>query len=134
MKALVNAPIQNTLDDRRLASLMKAAQDGSADAYIELLEEVAPRIRRIVRAHWRFVGNDDVEDIVQDVLLSLHRVRATYDPQRPFMPWLLAIIRNRIADGARRYTRRESQEVHVDEGSVTFSGDRSKSNAEVFGD
>jgi RNA polymerase sigma-70 factor, ECF subfamily len=63
------------------------------------------------------------EDLVQDILLSLHAVRSTYDPNRPFMPWLLAIIRSRLADGARRYARQCAREVHVDDPAVTF-GDR----------
>jgi RNA polymerase sigma factor (sigma-70 family) len=113
---------------------MQAAQAGNTDAYLELLAEIVPRIRRMVRAHWRFLGAEDVEDIVQDALLSLHAVRATYDPERSFMPWLLAIIRNRIADGARRYRRREAQEVHVEDWTVTFSRDSANSSAKVYGD
>jgi RNA polymerase sigma-70 factor (ECF subfamily) len=66
-----------------------------------------------------FSGAEDVEDLVQDILLSLHAVRSTYDPTRPFMPWLLAIIRNRLADGARRYARTAAHEVRVDD--VTFA-------------
>jgi RNA polymerase sigma-70 factor (ECF subfamily) len=51
---------------------------------------------------------------LQDVLLSLHAVRATYDPSRPFMPWVFAIVGNRLVDGARRYVRSSGREVHVD--------------------
>jgi hypothetical protein len=40
-----------------------------------------------------FLRIEDIEDIVQNILLSVHGVRATYDPQRPIMPWLLAIAR-----------------------------------------
>jgi len=90
--------------DRRVAGLMQAAQAGSAEAYVQLLHEITPRIRRIVRRrHGRGSGTEDVEDLVQDILLSVHAVRATYDPQRPFMPWLIAITRNRVhGDGSCR--------------------------------
>ena len=54
------------------------------------------------------------------MLLSLHAVRATYDSSRPFMPWLLAIVRNRLVDGARRYGE-ASDEVHIEDPDVTFS-------------
>ena len=37
------------------------------------------------------VPGDRVDDVVQDVLLTIHRARATYDPSRPFLPWLRAI-------------------------------------------
>src|SRR5881409_4465863 len=106
--------------DNRFAGLMQAAQAGDAEAYTQLLKEIAPRIRQIVRSGRRFLGAEDIEDLVQDVLLSVHSVRASYDPQRPFMPWLLAICRNRFADGARRYARSAAHEIHVENMAVTF--------------
>jgi RNA polymerase sigma-70 factor (ECF subfamily) len=108
-------------NDSRFASLMRAAQGGDSEAYAQLLHELTPRLRLIVRRHCQFPGIEDVEDVVQDVLLSLHAVRATYDPARPFMPWLLAITRNRLVDSARRHARRRDHEVTVDDLAVTFS-------------
>jgi RNA polymerase sigma factor (sigma-70 family) len=104
-----------------LGQLMQAAQQGDSDAYVELLRAVTPRIRQIVQHQRGFAGREEVEDLVQEILLSLHRVRASYDPSRPFIPWLLAIVRNRLADAARRYSRTASREVSMDESDVTFS-------------
>jgi RNA polymerase sigma factor (sigma-70 family) len=112
------------MDDRDLASLMRAVQAGDANAYVKLLKEIMPRVRHVVRSQRKFLKTEDIEDLVQDVLLSLHAVRGTYDPQRPFMPWLLAITRNRLADGARRYARHAAHEVQVDHLPVTFSQER----------
>lgn len=106
--------------DDALGQLMRAAQGGDATAYVELLRTVTPRIRQIVQHRRGFAGSDEVEDLVQEVLLSLHQVRASYDPARPFTPWLLAIVRNRLADGARRYSRTTAREVTIDEEDVTF--------------
>ena len=47
--------------------------------------------------------------------MSLHAVRATYDPSRPFIPWLISIAHNRLVDGARRHARRSANEVLVGE-------------------
>lgn len=105
----------------QLGALMHAAQQGDATAYRELLCTVTPRIRQIVAHRRAFLSAEDVEDLVQDVLLSLHAVRATYDPRRPFMPWLLAIVRNRLADGARRYRRTAAREVLIEDADVTFA-------------
>jgi RNA polymerase sigma factor (sigma-70 family) len=105
--------------DDQLGAWMRAAQSGDATAYLDLLRTLTPRIRRIVARRRAFAGAEDVEDLVQDILLSLHAVRATYDPARPFMPWLLAILRHRLADGARRYARSAAREVHA--ADVTFS-------------
>jgi RNA polymerase sigma-70 factor (ECF subfamily) len=99
---------------------MRAAQSGNADAYRALLTAVTPRIRRIVRARRGFLDLADTEDVVQEVLLSVHAVLASYDPSRPFMPWLLAIVRYRLVDAARRYRRHHTHETQVDDVQVTF--------------
>jgi RNA polymerase sigma factor (sigma-70 family) len=120
--------------DERLRLLMRAAQGGDADAYRALLMAVAPRIRRIVRARRGFLGTADTEDLVQDVLLSVHAVLATYDPSRPFMPWLLAIVRNRLADAARRHGRQRAHETQVDDVQVTFADVATNTTDEGIGD
>jgi len=64
----------------------------------------------------------------------MHVVRASYDPRRPFTPWLLAITRNRLADHARRYARVGAHEIVVDELDVTFSSDGTNSSNEEYRD
>jgi len=121
-------------DDHALATLMQAAQGGDTQAYVLLLKEITPRLRQIVRAQRRFLNIEDIEDLVQDILLSLHAVRATYDPRRPFMPWLMAITRHRLADAARRYTRRAAHEVQVENVPVTFSDEGANIGSGEYGD
>lgn len=106
--------------EERLASLMRSAQQGNAKAYRDLLHELTGYLRRAVRSRRSFLSSQDIEDIVQEILLSVHSVRATYDPRRPFLPWLYAIARNRLADSARRYGRTGRHESLVDELPVTF--------------
>ena len=113
---------------------MRDAQRGDADAYRTLLTVVTPRIRRIVHARRGFLGVADTEDLVQDVLLSVHAVLATYDPSRPFMPWLLAIVRNRVVDAARRYGRQQAHETQVDDLQVTFDAVATNTTDEGTGD
>ena len=121
-------------DEKHLAELMRRAQAGDAEAYVELLQNITPRLRRVVRRQRFFLAEEEIEDLVQDTLLSLHSVRATYDPARPFMPWLLAIARNRLADGARRYSRTEAKEIGIEDIAVTFSAEDTNTSAEVYGD
>jgi RNA polymerase sigma-70 factor (ECF subfamily) len=99
---------------------MARAQAGDGDAYVSLLRAITPRIRQMVRRNRAFLGASDVEDVVQEVLLSVHVVRATYDPARPLMPWLSAIVRHRLADAGRRHARHGAREVPVDDLDVTF--------------
>jgi RNA polymerase sigma-70 factor (ECF subfamily) len=113
---------------------MARAQQGDTDAYVTLLRAITPRIRHVVRTRRRFLDDGVVEDVVQEVLLSVHTVRATYDPTRPLMPWLSAIIRHRLADAGRRHVRQGAHEVGVDNLDVTFEAPAPNSREETFGD
>jgi RNA polymerase sigma factor (sigma-70 family) len=120
--------------EARLSALMRSAQGGDADAYAALMQELAVRLRQIVRHRRAFLEHADVEDLVQDVLLSVHAVRATYDRTRPFLPWLLAITRNRLADAARRYGRSGAHEVVVEDLDVTFVSEKTNTLTATYGD
>jgi RNA polymerase sigma-70 factor (ECF subfamily) len=109
------AVIRSVAEDEPFSALMREAQAGNARAYARLLKAITPRLRNFLHGQRRFLSAEDIEDLVQEVLLSLHAVRATYDPKRPFMPWLMAIARNRLADSARRHARRSAHEVQVAE-------------------
>ena len=65
-------------------------------------------MRRVVRAR---MGSADSEDVVQDILISLHASRHSFEPERPFLPWLMAIIRFGIADHLSKRTRTQRLET-----------------------
>lgn len=93
----------------RWSGLMARAQAGDQNAYQTLLEEIAPSLRSLCRS---YVGHDDdLEDIVQDILLTVHGIRHTYRHTRPFRPWLFTIARRRIIDWIRQRSRRQLREV-----------------------
>jgi len=121
-------------EEDRFGRLMQRAQEGESSAYMELLTEITPLLRREIRRRQRFLQPQDAEDLVQDVLLSLHVVRATYDPARPFWPWLMAITHNRIVDGIRRQVRRSANEVTVEQVPETFSDDAANTFRDTYGD
>ncbi len=121
-------------DEHALETLMQAAQAGDGLAYARLLKEITPRLHAMIRRQRQFLPADDIEDLVQDVLISLHAVRVTYDPSRPFMPWLIAITRNRLADSARRYVRQKAHEMNVEEYPVTFSEEGANTDSELYRD
>ncbi len=80
--------------------LAVAAQDRDRAAYKRLLREIRPFIRVVVARQHRTA--DRAEDVVQDVLLTGHRVRHTYDPARPLTHWLATLARRRSIDMLRR--------------------------------
>jgi RNA polymerase sigma-70 factor (ECF subfamily) len=102
------------------SSLMASAQDGDREAYRALLEGVTPYLRSLAARCFRDAR--DVEDAVQDVLLTVHVVRHAYDPGRPFGPWLLAIANRRMIDRLRRQTRAKLRDIALAAEHVTFSG------------
>ena len=91
---------------------MRRAQDGDGRAYEALLTEVEARVRAF--AARRIRRRDWLEDIVQDTLLSIHRDRHTYDPSRPFLPWMYAIASHRLLDFVEKQRRREANEIEGD--------------------
>jgi len=48
---------------------------------------------------------------VQEVLIAVHNKRATYDPARPYLPWLAAIARYPWVDHLRSVYRKAEQEL-----------------------
>ena len=101
------------------SALMARAQEGDGLAYRRLLEEVTPYLRSLAARHGGLSG--ETEDTVQDILLTLHAARQTYDARRPFGPWLLAIARRRIADRLRRLGRRAAAETPLEPKHETIS-------------
>jgi RNA polymerase sigma factor (sigma-70 family) len=91
--------------------LMVRSQAGDGAAYKQLLEDVSPYLRAL--AARRLPAQADVEDVVQDILLTVHSIRATYDPALPFGPWLKAIAMRRINDRLRYQYRRNTREREI---------------------
>ncbi|WP_218018865.1 RNA polymerase sigma factor [Novosphingobium rosa] len=90
-------------------ALMRKAQDGDQQAYRLLLGSLMPAIQSLVRR--RVFDEALAEDVVQEVLMTLHRVRHTYDPARPMMPWIAAIAATRAVDALRRQGRVQRREI-----------------------
>jgi RNA polymerase sigma-70 factor (ECF subfamily) len=93
-------------------ALMACAQAGDRDAYSQLLRAIVPVIRALVRK--QVADATLMDDVIQEVLLTVHRVRHTYDPDCPFLPWLMAITQARTVDALRKRGRLEQRETDDD--------------------
>ncbi len=105
--------------DARLAALMRQAQDGDAAAYRAVLRACLPLA--IGTARRLGVPADAVDDVAQEVLLTIHRALPTYDPARPFLPWLRAIATRRAIDALRARGRHGAREVHDPEAYINHA-------------
>lgn len=98
-------------DEASLARLAGLAQRGDKQAYAALLGAARHWLARYFRIK---TLPHQIDDLVQDTLLSLHRKLASYDPERPFMPWLAAIARYRFVDHLRLVYRQAEDELDTD--------------------
>lgn len=119
---------------RHFENLMHAAQKGDAGAYERLLKEIVLLLRNAVRRRRPFLDTADVEDLVQETLISVHAARASYDARRPFLPWLYALLGNRMADAARSHARRAAREVQTEDFERTFESVPDGDDGQHYGD
>ena len=97
--------------DRQRSDLMVAAQAGDRAAYEALLRGCVPMIKSV--AYRQGVPFDGIDDVVQETLLTVHRARQTYDPNRPFSAWLRTIAYRRAIDAMRRQGYKGARELHA---------------------
>ena len=94
---VVSSRMEPSVED--WSTLMTRAQAGDQRAYTALLSSITPYLRALAR---RALGDPtDIEEAVQDVLLTIHQIRHTYEPGRPFAPWLATIAQRRFVDRIR---------------------------------
>jgi len=93
-------------DEDRWANLMAGAQSGIESDYRRLLTELTGVIYNFLRS--RFGNHHFIEDCVQETLIAIHQARHTYDRNRPFRPWLFAIVRHKAIDTLRRQNTRRN--------------------------
>lgn len=84
--------------DTDWGALMAEAQAGNAAVYHRLLVEIRDWLRRYYAGR---LPPAMLDDVVQDALLAIHEKRHTYDPSRPFGPWVAAIARYKWIDRLR---------------------------------
>lgn len=95
---------------------MGAALKGDNYAYARALAEISSLLRPYLSK--RLNQSSDVEDVLQEILISIHKSRHTYDGKRPLKPWVYAIAKFRLSDFLRAHysdTLRHAAELDVAE-------------------
>lgn len=117
----------NQQADLRRAAWMAAAQAGDRAAYERVLGESVGVIRSVARRQG--VPVDLLDDVVQETLITIHRVRHTYDPSRSYHAWLAAIAARRGIDALRQHGRRDRRELHEPLAVENHADEREASDA-----
>ncbi|HXS07196.1 MAG TPA: sigma-70 family RNA polymerase sigma factor [Rhizomicrobium sp.] len=99
------------MSDKEWSAWMAAAQKGDGARYRRLLGEIRPWLKRYFSAR---LPPSMVDDAVQDTLVALHEKRNSYDPLRPFGPWLVAIARYKWIDRLRALRRSAALPISED--------------------
>ena len=99
-------------DDSSLEHLMHLAQKGDHQAYARIFQEITPTLRSFIGK--KLNRTEDTEDVVQEILISIHRASHTYDTDRPFKVWMFSIARYRLNDFLRTVYSKKKKGLDVD--------------------
>src|SRR5271154_1683093 len=95
-----------------IEQLMKQYQQADPAAAAALVELLSPQLYRFFAS--QMGSKTDAEDMLQDAWLRIHRVRHTYRPGEPLLPWVYAIARRVRVDHHRKRRRIASRETPAD--------------------
>src|SRR5258708_1809187 len=97
---------ENAASQRALVDLdrwMERYQQADPEAPAALVAALSPALLRFFRS--QAASREQADDLLQDTWLRIHRVRHTYRPGEPVLPWIYAIARRVRVDGYRRSRR-----------------------------
>ena len=103
------------LNEDELSAKMRAGLAGDRDAYRAFLEALLPTLAFMTRSIAPTIPEDLQEDLVQEILTSIHAKRHTWQQSRPILPWIYAIARYRLIDYLRKDKRAPATQAHLDE-------------------
>lgn len=99
--------------DSNLEMLMARYQEGDFAAATALIGRLSPQLHRFFLA--QFASRADADDLLQETWLRIHKVRHTYRPSEPMLPWFYAIARRVRVDHYRKAIRTTAREHRLEE-------------------
>jgi RNA polymerase sigma-70 factor, ECF subfamily len=99
--------------DSNLETLMARYQEGDFAAATALIDAISPQLYRFFLG--QFASKPDADDLLQETWLRIHRVRHTYRPGEPVLPWFYAIARHVRVDHYRKTIRTTAREQRLEE-------------------
>jgi len=94
-------------NEAELRALLVAGLAGDAVSYHRFLTRLSGNLRAFFRRRLARLP-DDVEDLVQETLIAVHRQRHTYRVGEPLTAWAYAIARYKLVDLMRSRALREA--------------------------
>ncbi len=98
-----------SVQEKEIQLLLLKSLEGDHKSYEIFLKEISNLLRNYIKRSQRgSITLEKLEDLVQEVLMSVHTKLSTYRADLPVVPWILAIAKNRVIDSS-RVDRRHSQ-------------------------
>jgi RNA polymerase sigma-70 factor (ECF subfamily) len=91
---------------------MERYQQADPEAPATLVAALSPALLRFFKS--QVASREQADDLLQETWLRIHRVRHTYRPGEPVLPWIYAIARRVRVDGYRRTRRITLHEIAMD--------------------
>ena len=92
---------------------MARYQEGDFAAATDLIDRLSPQLHRFFVV--QFASRRDADDLLQETWLRIHKVRHTYRPGEPVLPWFYAIARHVRVDHYRKAIRTTAREEGLEE-------------------
>jgi RNA polymerase sigma-70 factor (ECF subfamily) len=106
---------ENVVSRQSFADLdrwMERYQQADPDAPAALVGALSPALLRFFKS--QVASREQADDLLQETWMRIHRVRHTYRPGEPVLPWIYAIARRVRVDGYRRTLRITLHEITMD--------------------
>lgn len=92
-----------------LKELFQKANNGDKKSYKSFLSHIEKMAYKYVKE--RISDIDSYDDIVQEILISIHQSRHTYNPSKNLNPWIYAIFHYRTTDHLRKIYRNKEDSI-----------------------
>jgi RNA polymerase sigma-70 factor (ECF subfamily) len=106
---------ENVVPQQSFADLdrwMERYQQADPDAPATLVGALSPALLRFFKS--QAASREQADDLLQETWMRIHRVRHTYRPGEPVLPWIYAIARRVRVDGYRRMRRITLHEITME--------------------
>lgn len=87
--------------EHTLKQLMLTSMEGDATAYKDFLTGVSMTARGYLAKRVAFLGSQGIEDLVQEILLTIHLKKDSFRTDLRILPWVYTIIRHKMIDELR---------------------------------
>src|SRR6266853_6200808 len=113
--AMETSLLESPVSQRSFVNLdrwMERYQQADPEAPAALVGALSPALLRFFKS--QVPSREQADDLLQETWLRIHRVRHTYRPGEPVLPWVYAIARRVRVDGYRRTRRISLHETAVE--------------------